>query len=214
MVPILALVADYAERDRFVSFVYPEGTLMDLYFATAGWTAALTGQDPPAPSSRTTFTPLTSYIDHQTLNREIDLVLDVLAKVTVFGKGALFAIEWTLNEVADNVLVHAAKARGWMQVIARPVNKFVDIVVADRGPGVQAILRQGYPDLTSDTEALRLAVQPGVTRNKAVGQGNGLAGSFRIAQTTRGWMNLMSGSGDLRLFPQRDHPRHRNRIRS
>jgi STAS-like domain of unknown function (DUF4325) len=200
MVPLLAMVADLADNGRSIDVVYPEDEWLQQYFDSAGWTAAIEGRSSPAPFARTTYTPLASFGDHTTLNREIDLVLDVLAKVSEFGKGALSAIEWSLNEIADNVLVHAAAARGWLQVIARPDNHLVDIVVADRGPGIRATLRESYSDLASDQDALRLAIQAGVTRNKAIGQGNGLAGSFRITQATRGWMNLVSGTGNLRLF--------------
>src|SRR5262249_22829441 len=47
--------------------------------------------------------------------------------------------------------------------------------------------------------ALERAVEPGVTRDTRVGQGNGLSGTFRIARATGGWLNLQSGAGELRV---------------
>jgi hypothetical protein len=39
-----------------------------------------------------------------------------------------------------------------------------------------------------------------VTRDKQIGQGNGLAGSISIAQAAHGWVNIVSGTANLRLF--------------
>lgn len=123
-----------------------------------------------------------------------------MAKVTEFERGVLRAVEWVINEVADNVLVHAEGAPGWLQVITRPREHRLDLVVADRGPGIRATLSQSIDHIGSDGRALLLAIEQGVTRNAAIGQGNGLAGSIRIASAMHGWVNILSGTANLRLF--------------
>jgi hypothetical protein len=71
-------------------------------------------------------------------------------------------------------------------------------VVVDTGRGILASLKEAYPTLSNDEDALRLAVQKGITRNRQYGQGNGLSGALNIAQAAKGWLNLHSGSGLLR----------------
>jgi anti-sigma regulatory factor (Ser/Thr protein kinase) len=135
------------------------------------------------------------------LNAAITAALNVVSGVAVYPPGVLKAIEWTLNEVADNVLVHAGREiDGWLQVIATPKNGRIAFTVADTGRGIWSSLRERYADLESDQQALDKAILPGVTRDTRVGQGNGLAGSVRIAQAMNGWVNLLSGRGELRLM--------------
>lgn len=103
-----------------------------------------------------------------------------------------------MNELADNVLVHSGGATGWLQIIVRPRPHRVDLVVADTGLGIRETIRQAFPDIVTDAQALRLAVEKGTTRDRSIGQGNGLAGSLRIAEAAHGWVNLLSGVGMLR----------------
>lgn len=200
MVPLVALVNDLCQRGWQVKIAPPQDPTLEEYWEKAGWLAGFRGEDPPAPFSKTTYTPLASYENHQQLNEQLNTVMDVLTKVTEFEQGVLRAVEWTVNEIADNVLVHAGGAQGWLQITSRPREGRIDLVVADRGPGIRATLAEAFPDLRSDTDALRRAIEQGVTRDRSIGQGNGLAGSIRIAQAAHGWVNILSGVGNLRLF--------------
>ncbi|MEM9563836.1 MAG: DUF4325 domain-containing protein [Actinomycetota bacterium] len=200
MAPLLCLIDYYtAEGWEFVVEL-PEDNRLRNYFDLAGWIAAIQGTEPPPPGPHSTFTPLIAYSDHDQLNGHINETMDVVAKVTEYGPGVLQAVEWVVNEIADNVLVHADGALGWVQTVAYPKNGRVSITVSDCGPGILGTMKQGFPDLETDRQALGLAIERGVTRNKAIGQGNGLAGSLRIAEAAGGWVNLMSGSANLRLF--------------
>ena len=70
-------------------------------------------------------------------------------------------------------------------------------MVADAGLGIPRTLRQTRPELTSDVAAIECAVQEGVTRDSAVGQGNGLFGSYQISSHSKGAFHLESGYGKL-----------------
>jgi hypothetical protein len=135
--------------------------------------------------------------------------MDVLARVSEFPEGVLRGIKWAVDEVTDNVLVHSGGARGWLQVVSRPKRNEVHLVVADCGHGIVETIRQGYPELGSDSDALRHAVVRGTTRDKKVGQGNGLAGSLRIASALSGYVNIMSGNACLRQNPRGELEVHR-----
>jgi hypothetical protein len=200
MVPLIALIDDLAGRSWRVQVAPPNQNALEEYWTKAGWLQAILGEEAPFPVARSTFTPLSSYANYQQLNRLLNVLFDLLAKISEFPTGVLRAVEWTINELADNVLVHSGGARGWMQAIARPKHDLIDIVVTDRGLGVLSTLREGFPDLSSDQDALELAIEQGVTRNSSIGAGNGLAGSIRIAREAHGYVNVLSGTGLLRLF--------------
>ncbi len=115
-------------------------------------------------------------------------------------RDVLQGLEWSLNEVMDNVLIHAQVSRGGF-VQAMTLEDRVAFTVADCGRGVLASLREAYPNLVQDTEAIGEAVKAGVTRNPEIGQGNGLAGTLRIATQTGGSFAMTSGCGILNVFP-------------
>jgi hypothetical protein len=70
-------------------------------------------------------------------------------------------------------------------------------VVVDAGIGIPRTLRQSHPQLTSDAEALGQAIKEGVTRDKTLGQGNGLYGSYRVCSKGEGIFHLQSARAKL-----------------
>lgn len=69
----------------------------------------------------------------------------------------------------------------------------VQFVVADAGGGIPTTIRTGHPGLSTDLSAVRHALQQGVTRDRSVGAGNGLAGALRIATAAGGSFTVHSG---------------------
>ncbi len=202
MVPISAIISEMRQDGVGVDVRLPDAPMMQEYFAKAGWASALLGTEvAPARSFRNTFVPLVHFSDHRTLTAAIDSTIDVVSGVAEYPTGVLKAIEWSLNEVADNVLLHAGSGvEGWMQAIATPKHRRIEFAVADRGRGILASLRERYVDLSDHRRALEMAIEAGTTRDSSIGQGNGLSGSVRIAKSMHGWVNLLSGLGELRLM--------------
>ena len=110
----------------------------------------------------------------------------------------LAAIEWSLNEITDNVINHSESSTGgYVQLSTLKSRNIVEFVVSDAGIGIPTSLRKPFPELTSDTNALHQAIREGVTRDKQVGQGNGLFGSVEICWASEGYFELDSGYGRL-----------------
>jgi hypothetical protein len=99
------------------------------------------------------------------------------------------------------VLVHSqSPVGGFVQVSTFQRNrKRVSFIVADAGIGIPQSLREGHPEISSDVDALDKAIREGVTRDKAIGQGNGLFGSYQICSHSKGFFQLASGYGRLRF---------------
>jgi len=92
------------------------------------------------------------------------------------------ALEWAINEVSDNVLVHSESPIGGILLvnkIDRNAGK-VNFIVADCGRGITETLGKVFEG-ESEVSVLDKAVKEGVTRDKSVGQGNGLFGSYEIS---------------------------------
>lgn len=199
MTPLICAVNSWIAEGEAVSIVPPDGDGYD-FWERAGWQYGLFGHAPPIVRPGTNLTPLTAYSSGSELNEAVTEAISVMSTAASFPSGVVDSLSWTLNEVADNVLVHSNAERGWMQVSYQPRKGLLDFVVADSGRGILASLRESFSHLRTDIEALNLAVEKGITRNRHVGQGNGLSGLVRIAVGNRGFVNLHSGTGQLRIL--------------
>jgi hypothetical protein len=85
--------------------------------------------------------------------------------------------------------------------------KTIEFCVCDAGIGIPASLRAGHREIRSDHEALDKAIREGVTRDKRIGQGNGLYGSWRITQMSGGSFEIHSGNASLSAWPDALHIR-------
>jgi hypothetical protein len=193
MAPMVAFIRHLHETGCVVDVALPMTRDLDDYFAKAGWKDGIEGTRIGYRRAwpGKTYLPLSTYQNHEELNPIISDTIRHINRTLDLGPGVIEALEWSLNEVADNVLNHSGGAMGYLQVV-------------DLGRGILNSLQESRPNLKSDEEALKLAVEKGVTRDLNVGQGNGLAGTWRIAIASNGYANLYSGRGLLRYLAPRD----------
>lgn len=206
MAPIVAVIRDLTEKGWVFDVALPQDDFIAGYFEMAGWIAGITGELSEAGGAvpGSTFIPLSTYSNASELNPLLTDAVKHFTQHSVFGPGVHEGIEWSLYEVADNVLNHAGGAPGWLQLAEQPKKHLIEIVVVDCGQGICSSLHARFPDLADDSKAIERAVEKGVTRDPSVGQGNGLAGTLRIAVAANGWVNIHSGRGHLRYMPDTD----------
>lgn len=200
MVAICAQIMSYRESGIYTHVVLPEESKNGRLFFNTNWAHYL---DPrhfdPSRSRSTTRLPVTQYRSTADQHRIVDeTVKAVLASIENYDRSEIGAFEWAINEITDNVLVHAeSKIGGLVQVISYPRSKYVQFVVADAGLGIPATLRTGQFAGASDVELLDQAIREGVTRDKSVGQGNGLYGTFSICEKGEGTFRVVSRHASL-----------------
>ena len=68
-------------------------------------------------------------------------------------------------------------------------------------------MKSGLSEIRTDHEALDKAIREGVTRDKRIGQGNGLYGSWRITQLSGGSFEIHAGNASLNSWPDAVHIR-------
>lgn len=107
-------------------------------------------------------------------------------------RSSFAAFEWSINEITDNVLTHAeSPIGGVVQVSTFQKNKkLVQYLVADAGETI-------HHEFLTDVDALDKAIREGVTRDKSIGQGNGLFGSYQICSHCKGEFRVESGYAKL-----------------
>ncbi|HVX52005.1 MAG TPA: STAS-like domain-containing protein [Chitinophagaceae bacterium] len=128
----------------------------------------------------------------------VDDLMDVVIRNMVLPRDIISGLEWSINELTDNVLNHSSSSIGGLvQATTYLQNGQIAFAVADGGQGILSSLKEAIPSLRTDLQALGEAVKAGVTRNPQLGQGNGLAGSLRVATMTGGSFEITSGIGRL-----------------
>ncbi len=113
--------------------------------------------------------------------------------------GVIDACTWGLNEIMDNVIQHSASNCGFIMAVVHKRTKNINICIFDYGIGIYQSLKNSDNEYNpaSAADAISLALQEGVTRDKSVGQGNGMWGLYNIVNLNAGHMSIVSGKGGL-----------------
>lgn len=202
--PMLALCAQVMKmREANIGFdlILPNDPKLSRLFQNANWAHFLH----PQANSLSTFTghkqvPATQFTTENDQGRAVNRIVNaILGAIPDIERGDFAALEWSINEVTDNVLVHSQSTIGGLVQVStfQKNRKRVEYIVADAGVGIPTTLRKGHPEITSDADALDRAIREGVTRDKSVGQGNGLFGSYQICSHSRGQFQVQSGYAKL-----------------
>ncbi len=190
----------YWNKGIDISLVLPVEKKMERLFINTNW-AHLIDSTKYAPSRFRGYThaPTIKFTDWKEQHEAVNKLLDVLlAAISHFERNDIRYIEWAINEITDNVINHSqSPVGGLVQVTNLRQRKQIELAVCDSGIGIPTSLRTSRQDLKSDQEALDIAIREGVTRDKNVGQGNGLFGTWRIAQKSGGEFQIISGYAEL-----------------
>jgi anti-sigma regulatory factor (Ser/Thr protein kinase) len=200
MLALCARCLTYGQEGIHISIVLPTDPRMRRLFLNTNW-AHLLDQRSYEPSRYRGYTHAAAlrFSDAREQHKAADKILDILlAAISHFRRNDIRYIEWIVNELTDNVINHARSSIGGIaQVTNLRQREQIEISVCDGGLGIPHTLRQSDPMLRSDTEALDAAIKEGVTRDKKLGQGNGLYGTWSIAQKSRGRVLILPGYASL-----------------
>jgi hypothetical protein len=117
------------------------------------------------------------------------------------------ALEWLANEILGNILTHAAsETPGVVGAHYRPKQQRFDIGICDMGRGLLGSLQPAFPEVRSYGQAIDRAIERGVTRDPAIGQGNGMAGSYEIVRLNGGTYQIWTGDVVFELNKGRRKP--------
>lgn len=127
-------------------------------------------------------------------------LIDELRKEEIFAEGVLEGLEWSINEVMDNVLNHSNSDAGFIMGQLHKTTKHVAFTVFDAGIGIYNSFRGSKTIVRNNIDALSLCIQEGVTHDSKLGQGNGLAGLFSLIKEGNGLLNIASGRDTFSYF--------------
>lgn len=204
MIPLVATARAYRIEKVDFEIIEPEDRksarlLQNTNWAHLIWPERFEARDDRNVSHLSALQYSTADDQFSAVNRSMDVILK---SVGGLDRSRLTALEWSLNEITDNVLNHAdSPIGGIVQVVTFPKKQVVEFYVCDAGMGIAKSLRQGRPQITDDVSALREAIEEGVTRNSETNQGNGLFGTFKCCEVSGGEFSVLSGYVGLHHRP-------------
>lgn len=198
---VCALVKQYKHNNIDFSLRLPIKDTLNRLFINANWASIID----PVNYSSSRFKglkqiPATQYLTYEEQHSAVSIILDkIMSSLEGFTREDLAAIEWSINEIMDNVINHSESSiGGFVQLSTFQRNrKRVEYVVCDSGVGIPKTLRPSKPEINSDADALDHAIREGVTRNSTTNQGNGLFGAFEVSRVSEGYIEIHSGYGSL-----------------
>ena len=201
MLSLCAQVLAYRNAGIDFSLIPPEKKQLLNLFKNTGWAHYLDPRqfDPSAFRGYSRI-PATQYQTPDEQQAAVNKIVNIiLGAIPDMQRSDFAAFEWSINEITDNVLVHSDSPIGGLVQVStfKKYKKQVQFVVADSGVGIPKTLREGHPDISSDTDALDRAIREGVTRDNKIGQGNGLFGSYEICSKCNGYFAVHSGYARL-----------------
>lgn len=179
----------------------PQKAELARLFQNANWAHLLAPAQYPISQFRGfSILPATHFQDAAAQNAAVNSIIDgILGATPDLARSGLTALEWSISEITDNVLVHSQSPIGGIIQLStyQKSARRIEYVVVDAGIGIPATLRQTHLNFGSDVEALEQSIKEGVTRDSNVGQGNGLFGSYQVCSKSKGAFHLQSGNAKL-----------------
>lgn len=133
---------------------------------------------------------------------EVGAIVDAyeleLRKEDRFSPGIIKSLTWSLNEVMDNVFIHSEAGSGYVMGQLHQKTKKVAFTIFDLGIGIYNSLRNSVFHPHHPLDAITLAIKEEVTRDRAVGQGNGLFGLHSIVKNGKGRLEIVSSGASYR----------------
>lgn len=120
-----------------------------------------------------------------------------IRKSVAVEEGIMQACEWGLNEIMDNVIQHSSEDTGFIMGQVLKDSHILKISIFDYGQGIFQSLKNSSYRPRNASDAISLSVQEGVTRDKKIGQGNGMWGLYNIINLNNGALQIISGKGGL-----------------
>lgn len=201
MVPFATMCRFYRHRGVNFDIVMPENKRTAGLFVNTNWGNLIQPEKfDPCESYKKNHMPALQFFSAQEHFNAVDASIEVILRcVPGIDHNRIKALEWSLNEITDNVLSHAhSPVGGVMQVMSFPAKRRVEFYVCDAGITVPRTLRQGRPSIVTDAEALRAAIEEGVTRDDVKHRGNGLYGTSKCCEVSGGVFEVVSGAVFLR----------------
>ena len=147
--------------------------------------------------STNTLDKIWKFSNSNEINQLVSSYISCIRRSIICKEGVLGGCIWAMNEVMDNVIQHAGIETGFIMAQLDKKNNRLNVCIFDYGQGIYMTLKKTEHKPKTAVDAITMAMNEGVTRDKKIGQGNGLWGLFNIVSQNDGKLSIVSGKGRL-----------------
>jgi hypothetical protein len=160
MLPLVATARSYRSDKVDFDLIMPSDQKAAKLIENTNWAHLITPERFEARDNRNiNHLSAIQYMNAREQFDAVDRSMNIiLQSIGGLDRSRLKALEWSLNEITDNVLVHSESPLGGIvQVVSYTKRQLVEFYVCDAGIGIPRSLRSGRPELNDDVRALRAA---------------------------------------------------------
>lgn len=133
------------------------------------------------------FTPIRLIKDQEDVGPTTDAILELVLRQFENARDFIPALEWVVYETVDNIRLHAdTPVPGTVCAQYFPARQRLDVAICDLGQGISGSLEHHLDPWEGPGDAIKMALERGITRDQEIGQGNGLPGAVEIAEKNEG----------------------------
>ena len=193
-VPIAGLLDYYKSQN--IDF---KPTRTPQFLLAAGLFRPVVVGDSSAVLSQRPLNTIWKYSSAEEVTALVNVFLSEVSRNAVCETGVIQGLEWCLNEVMDNVLQHSEAGCGFVMGQIHQTSRHIAFCIFDHGRGIYNTLKNSNHAPRTALDAITLAIKEGVTRDKEIGQGNGMWGLHNIVRENSGILGISSGKAIYRI---------------
>ena len=145
------------------------------------------------------FSKIWHFTSFEEVTKLVDGYLEEITSIVPCSEGLIEGLEWSLNETMDNILQHSMGGDGYMMGVVHKNSNYALFSIFDDGQGIFNSMRDSEYHPRTAIDAISIAIQEGKTRDKNIGQGNGLWGLNNIIASNKGKLEITSHGSSLML---------------
>ena len=131
------------------------------------------------------------------INNLIEAVIFELSNRLICEPGVLLSLEWSINEMLDNIFQHSNTHIGYFMYQFQESYTRISFCLGDFGIGIYHSLQGSRYKPISPADAITLAITEGVTRYEKQTRGNGLWGVSELIAKNLGQLTITSGGAAI-----------------
>jgi len=195
--PIAGIIEYHRGND--IDFEIDYASNSDGYLSTTHISSPLTISENVNVLSRASLDNVWRFRNFEDVQNLVDAFIKEVAQSEICETGVLEGLTWCLNEVMDNVLQHSIVECGYAMGQIHQSKKRIAFCVYDYGQGIYNSLKNSSHSPRHPIDAITLAIKEGITRDRRIGQGNGMWGLHNIVKSNLGRLVITSCSASYML---------------
>ena len=192
-VPIVGIINYFKEKEG-VQFKF---TNLNSYLRHSNFNSPKQVSDASIGRLTNTLDKIWTFSNSDEINQLVTSFTSSLRRTIVCKEGVINGVIWATNEVMDNVIQHSGMGKGFVLAQLNKKSNRLNVCIYDYGYGIYKTLLKSTFKPKSAVDAIALCIKEGVTRDKKIGQGNGLWGLYNITSQNEGNLSIISAKGGV-----------------